>query len=169
MRIGVTEMRERLAETLAAVARGERVEVQRHGRTIAVIMAPGDAEALGSPLQRRLAILADQRWAEHREAPKPQSHFDIFGTISAQRIAGLAYTAGARLDLMPIRDPAARGRIERAIVGLVADPLQAPLLPQSGDSDARHMAVTPWHICYRIETGGVLVLAVAVESETGSA
>lgn len=169
MQIPVTKLRAQLAETLAAVARGERVEVQRHGRTIAVIGPAPEPEAPMAALHQRLATLADQRWAAHQAAPVTHHHRDLFGPISEARVAGLAYADGARQDLALIRDPAIRGRIEKAIVGLVPDPRQAPPLPQATTSEARHLSVAPWHILYRPDPGGLLILAMAVEPETGSA
>ena len=59
-RIAVAELKAHLSETLRAVERGERVAVQRRGKTVAVLLPPEEADHVAGDWWTRIyGVMSD--------------------------------------------------------------------------------------------------------------
>lgn len=76
----ISEARSRMAEVSGRVEfGGERIELQKHGRTVAVLVSPSDAAALEA-LEERLDLLdALDALAEVKARTETFSHDEVFG------------------------------------------------------------------------------------------
>ncbi len=82
--ISISEARESFAEITNRVQYGrERIDIQKHGKTVAVLLPVEDADFLEQLEDRALGELAAKRLAEFEKDPVTFTHEEVFGTEPA--------------------------------------------------------------------------------------